>query len=321
MPSAEITWVVEVSAAEMLRESPAIDRLIEIDTRSMRGGKVIEEILIDMGRQAKLVREHEYDIAIDMQGLIKSAVITKISGAKKRWGFSKGELRESFGSLLYTDKAVASGDVSVIEKNIRLAATVIGVEPELDPLEFPISVSADHIAEADAIVRGRKVAIINPGGGWVTKLWPAERFGELAARIRDELGIVPIISIGPNEAELGESVRHGTQTVNVEVVSPTLRGFYELARRADIYVGGDTGPTHIAVAAGTPIVGIYGPTEWWRNGSPNPDDICVERTDIGCRVDCHRRKCDNWICMEITVDRVFEAVARRLKMAETDQTT
>jgi hypothetical protein len=60
------------------------------------------------------------------------------------------------------------------------------------------------------------------------------------------------------------------------------------------------------------MVGIFGPTEWWRNGSPRVEDIVVERADIGCRVDCHRRMCGNWICMDIDVDTVFNAVKRRL---------
>ena len=94
---------------------------------------------------------------------------------------------------------------------------------------------------------------------------------------------------------------------------PTLKGFYELARSARVYVGGDTGPTHLAVAAGAPVVGIFGPTEWWRNGSPNPDDINVGREDIACRIDCHRRKCSNWICMDISVETVFQAVKSRLR--------
>jgi hypothetical protein len=67
------------------------------------------------------------------------------------------------------------------------------------------------------------------------------------------------------------------------------------------------------VAAGAPVVGLYGPTEWWRNGSPNPDDVCVERLDIDCRVDCHRRSCSNWICMDISVKSVFEAVKTRIQ--------
>ena len=95
-------------------------------------------------------------------------------------------------------------------------------------------------------------------------------------------------------------------------VSLSLKGFYALAKRARVYVGGDTGPTHIAVAAGAPIVGLFGPTEWWRNGSPYSEDICVERNDIDCRVDCHRRSCSKWICMDISVDRVFDAVKKRI---------
>jgi ADP-heptose:LPS heptosyltransferase len=92
-------------------------------------------------------------------------------------------------------------------------------------------------------------------------------------------------------------------------------GFYELVRQAHVYIGGDTGPTHIAVAAGAPVVGIFGPTEWWRNGSPNTDDICVERIDIPCRVDCHRRTCSNWICMDIDPETVYRTVVVRLAAA------
>jgi ADP-heptose:LPS heptosyltransferase len=98
-------------------------------------------------------------------------------------------------------------------------------------------------------------------------------------------------------------------------VSPTLKGFYALARLASVYVGGDTGPTHLAVAAGAPVVGLFGPTEWWRNGSPRAEDICVERNDIDCRADCHRRACSRWVCMDIEVGRVLAAAGERLRRA------
>jgi ADP-heptose:LPS heptosyltransferase len=94
-----------------------------------------------------------------------------------------------------------------------------------------------------------------------------------------------------------------------------LKGFYALARRAALYVGGDTGPTHLAVAAGAPVVGLFGPTEWWRNGSPRAADVCVERTDINCRADCHRRSCSAWVCMDIEVARVAAAADERLGRA------
>src|SRR4029079_4338919 len=115
------------------------------------------------------------------------------------------------------------------------------------------------------------------------------------------------------ELALAEGVRQSSVLGRARPVSLSLQGFYSLARRASVYVGGDNAHTPLAVAAGAPIVGLFGPTEWWRNGSPRVEDICVERNDIDCRVDCHRRSCSKWICMDIEVGRVMEAVDRRLE--------
>jgi ADP-heptose:LPS heptosyltransferase len=152
---------------------------------------------------------------------------------------------------------------------------------------------------------------LNPAGGWPTKLWAPEKFGALADALWKTLGLQSVVTHGPGDLELANAVKRAAGST-VRLANVSLKGFYELASKAKVYVGGDTGPTHIAVAAGTPIVGIFGPTEWWRNGSPRPQDICVERNDIDCRVDCHRRSCANWICMDISVERVLEAVEQRL---------
>jgi ADP-heptose:LPS heptosyltransferase len=158
-------------------------------------------------------------------------------------------------------------------------------------------------------------AILNPGGGWPTKLWSASRFGALADELWIHHGLHSIIAYGPGERELAVTVTGSSRTGKAHAASLSLKGFYALARRALIYVGGDTGPTHLAVAAGTPVVGLFGPTEWWRNGSPRPDDICVERNDINCRIDCNRRSCSEWVCMDIGVERVLDAVNERLRRA------
>ena len=146
----------------------------------------------------------------------------------------------------------------------------------------------------------------------MTKLWHAEKFGQLADRLWEECGLVSIIATGPGETALAEKVLQNSRSGKAVLTEPSLKGFYELARRAKVYVGGDTGPTHLAVAAGAAVVGIFGPTEWWRNGSPNEKDICVGRADIACRIDCHRRTCSNWICMDIDVETAFQAVRKRL---------
>jgi heptosyltransferase I len=346
MPEAEISWVVEERSAEILRSNEMIDNLIEIDTRSLRGGMVIEEILLSASRQVKELRKFKFDISIDFQGLLKSAMIGKLSGAKRRWGFSREALREPASRLLLTDVVEVPAGIHVIRKNLALAAGALNIEVPDEDFEFPISTSAGHVAEAEAIIEAAQCgsprvskgvtsnlndtplltrglpqhrddfAVLNPAGGWVTKLWHPEKFGALADRLWEDRGLASIVATGPHEIELAEKVAANSRSGKLTLSQPSLKGFYELVGRARVYVGGDTGPTHIAVAAGAPVVGLFGPTEWWRNGSPNPDDICVERNDIDCRVDCHRRTCSKWICMDSDVETVLAAVRRRLQTGQ-----
>lgn len=313
-PDSVISWVVETRSAEILRENPLIDNLIEVDTRSLRGKKLIENVLTDGSKQLKNLRQYDFDVAIDFQGLLKSAIISKLSGAKRRWGFSRADLREPASRVFYTDVVRLEGQIHVVRQNLALLRGALEIAPTHREIHFPISSSEHERQEADSIVdqAGGEFAILNPAGGWVTKLWPAENYGKLADRLWDESGLRSVIAIGPKEERLASEVLNASRSGAVIIVKPTLKGFYELAKRAKVYVGGDTGPTHLAISAGTPVVGIFGPTEWWRNGSLDPDDVCVERLDIGCRIDCHRRTCSRWICMEIAPDIVFDAVHTRL---------
>lgn len=313
-PNASIDWVAETKSAEILRDNPSIDRLLEIDTHSIRKLRSPDALLTEIKRQAGPLRKGEYDIAIDMQGLLKSALIAKVSGAKQRWGFDRAGLKEPAARLTYTKRVSIELGINVIEKNRQLVRQALDIREAFGSIEFPIGTAPDHVAEAERIAAevGEKFVLLNPAGGWVTKLWPAENFGRLAAKIRAELGLASVVVTGPKEMELAERVR-GASGEGVVFAQPSIKGFYELAKRAEIYIGGDTGPTHIAVAAGAPIVGIFGPTEWWRNGSPMADDIEVGRDDISCRINCHRRTCSKWICMDISVETVFEAVVRRIE--------
>lgn len=320
-PDIHLTWVAERRSAEILRGNPLIDVLVEIDTRAMREGGLLDEMVPEIRRQLGPLRKQEFDVAIDFQGLIKSGIVAKLSGAKTRWGFSRKNLREPASRLFLNKTVKVPKTTSVIEKNLRLAESALGPFTSVGEPEFPIFTEAEHRLEADEIAArvGGNFAILNPGGGWVTKLWHAEKYGQLADRIWKEHGIVPVVASGPAEKEIAEKVIVASRSGKTIAAEPSLKGFYELAKRARVYIGGDTGPTHLAVAAGTPVVGIFGPTEWWRNGSPNSDDICVERLDIGCRIDCHRRTCSNWICMDISVETVAEAVRSRLITAATPE--
>jgi len=316
-PNAVIDWVAEAKSSEILRDNPAIDRLLEVDTHSIRKMRSPDSLMREIRRQAGPLRGGEYDFAIDLQGLLKSALIAKVSGAKRRWGFDRANLKEAAAGLMYTDRVAADRGINVIDKNLQLVRGALGFKDVFGELSFPIGTSVEHRAEAKSIASkaGGEFVILNPAGGWVTKLWPAENYGRLAELIRTELGLASVVTTGPKEKPLAARVKEFSGNAEVILAEPSLKGFYELAKLAVAYVGGDTGPTHLAVAAGAPVVGIFGPTEWWRNGSPRLDDIGVGREDITCRIDCHRRTCSKWICMEISVDTVFEAVARRIEMA------
>ncbi|MGB7068795.1 MAG: glycosyltransferase family 9 protein [Pyrinomonadaceae bacterium] len=317
-PDAKIAWVAERRSAEILRGNPMIDKLIEVDTRALRGAKAVEEIKNVVVGQVVSLRGERFDVSLDFQGLLKSSVIGKLSGATRRWGFSRKNLREPSSRIFLTDTVKIPEKTHIVRKNLMLAEQALGISVPGSTFDFPLYTTGEHRREALGILKnaGERFAVLNPAGGWVTKLWHAEKFGQLADRLWDDAGITSVVVTGPNENELAGRVQAASGSGKLLLAEPSLKGFYELAKRATVYVGGDTGPTHIAIAAGAPIVGLFGPTEWWRNGSLDPRDICVERTDIACRVDCHRRTCSKWICMDSDVETAFRAVQARLSNAE-----
>lgn len=318
-PGAEISWVVERRAAEILRDNPMLDRLIEVDTKGLRRWPMSGETLLAPRQQLRRLRASPFDSALDFQGLLKSAAIARLSKASRSYGFAREALREPPSRFLLSKTVKVPLRSHVIVKNLALVEGALGLPVPRDPadFEFPLGLASAHLREADEAAEGtgRGFAILNPGGGWPTKLWDAGRFGVLADELWTHHGLHSLVTYGPGESELAETVLRASRSGKARAVSPSLKGFYALARRASLYVGGDTGPTHLAVAAGTPVAGLFGPTEWWRNGSPRPEDICIERTDIDCRVDCHRRACSQWVCMDISVEQVLHFAGERLRRA------
>ena len=314
LPKAEISWVVEKSSAEILRGNPLINKLIEVDTKSLRKKDAFGKNFSLARESLRQLRSTKYDLTLDFQGLFKSAAIAKLARAKRRVGFAKESLREPGSRFLLTETFSVEPKTNVIVKNLSLAEKALKISVPDKNFEFPIFTDEKHKSEAEEIIAqaDKKFAILNPATSWVTKLWSAEKYGQLADKLWEENGLVSVITTAPNEKSLANKVLNSSKSGKIISSTPSLKGFYELAKRAQVYVGGDTGPMFLAVAAETPIVGIFGPTEWWSNGSPNKEDISVERTDIGCRINCHRRTCSNWICLDIDVETVFQAVQRRL---------
>jgi heptosyltransferase I len=311
MPSAHLAWVVERGgAAKLLQDNPAIDELIEVDTRGWR-----KDLLGNQTRTAiksSLSKLRGFDVALDFQGLLKSGMMAWLSRAPRRIGFDKQALREPASAYLLTERVTVDDDDHIIKKNLQLVAH-LGVAID-GAYKFPlgISLTEKQFAEQQISARGGNVAIINPGGGWPTKLWNVAGFAEIADRLWDAYGWRSVVTYGPGEEALANSVIAHSRSGAVESLDSTLKQFFALAEQAKLFIGGDTGPLHLAAAAGTPIVGIYGPTPARRNGPFAAADVIVERFDLDCRVDCFRRSCIHTSCMKIPVETVWQKVMQRI---------
>jgi lipopolysaccharide heptosyltransferase I len=312
-PGARIDWLVESRMAFLVRAFPDVDGIVEIDTRALRRPRSWPgswRALI--GTLARL-RSGRYDLAIDFQGLIKTAFLAVASGARRRIGFSSGLARERPASWFYHERLHPPGEeLHVVRLNLELARVAGGVAVEIGSrLEIPVGDREPVLAR----IRREQLSgcvIINPGGGWSTKRWAPRRFAALADRIARELGVPVVVTTAPGESHLYREI------VRASAASPPRQvelGFLELVpllETARLFVGGDTGPLHLAAVVGTPVVGIFGPTSPVRNGPLGPEDEALAHR-LPCSF-CYGRSCPTRNeCMDIEVDEVFEAVVKRLR--------
>jgi heptosyltransferase-1 len=313
-PQARIDWLVSAKHREILDLVPVIDRRLAINDRAdSKGGASLAASIRELRRQ-------HYDAAIDLQGLIKSALISRASGAENIIGFSRKYVREGLASFFYTSVHDPGGDGIYARTETRHVVEInLGL---LEPLgirnvipEFPIDqVESPALAQMSSAVGGR-FALLNPGAAWPNKRWAPQRLAALADALRDRHGLMSVVLWGPGEREIGETVVAHARGSALLSPRTTIADVVALARHALLMVSGDTGPTHLAAAVGTPIVGIYGPTRPERNGPWRPEDVTVSRAD-SC--ECHHlRRCvrERMCLMDIDVDEVLDAVERRLASA------
>jgi heptosyltransferase-1 len=304
-PSVRIDWLVSPKHRAILDLVPAINRRIEMTDAGMLG--VIREL-----------RRNRYDVALDLQGLIKSAFLARASGARRVIGFSSRYVREPLARLFYTEAHDPGGggmyhqdESHVVLTNLGLLEP-LGLHPGDAPPEFPIDVVDSRVARDVAESTGGRYAVINVGAAWPNKRWLPSRFAAIAAALRAIHGLRSVVLWGPGEEPLGREVAAGSSGAATLLPQTSIADVAALARGASLFVTGDTGPAHIAGAVGTPIVGIYGPTRPSRNGPWSADDVTVSRADV-CQ--CHHlRECRlKTMCLEdIEVPEVMAAIERRL---------
>jgi lipopolysaccharide heptosyltransferase I len=300
VPGARIDWVVDARHAGFTELVTSVDRVILLDTPTLSAW-------IDL---VKRLRPGHYDVALDFQGLMKSAVIARASGARRVIGFSIWHLREKTARPFYSTVDSPEHPGHVIQKNLRLLST-IGVHSTA--VEFPLarvaSPACDRVKQA---AEGRPIALVNPGAAWPNKRWPASRYGEVCAFLREVRGMFPVVLWGPDEEALARAVVDASNRTAQLCPPTTVADVLELSREAALMVSGDTGPVHIAGAAGTPIVAIFGPTDPERNGPWSGEDIVVSRHGAcGCH---YQRQCRRatWCLEDLTVAEVTAAIQQRL---------
>jgi heptosyltransferase-1 len=320
-PSAQVDWVVEdrwsqllcsrpeLWAAPRAPEKPLVDRVYVVDTRGWRKQLTARATRQAAGSVVQSLRQARYDAAVDLQGAVKSALLMRLAGARVRFGFSRPI--ESPAGLVYTRRVVARGR-HIAEQNVSLAVAAaasagIAAEPAY---EFPLPADAKFDAWAQAELQQRRIGkflMMTPGAGWGAKCWPAERFGAVARQLAAD-GLATIVNYGPGEKKLADAVLAASGGA-AQAVACSISELIALTRRARLFVGGDTGPTHLAAALGVPVVGIYGPTDPARNG-PMGATMRILRSERS--VTSHaRRKATEAGLLEISAEQAIEA-ARQL---------
>ncbi len=316
-PASKISWIVDTRYQEILEGHVDIDEIIPIDTQRWKGGIAgIGAFLHDIRDLSKKFAERRFSLVLDLQGLMKSGILSAMTKAHKRVGFDRANCRESLNTIFNNVHIAPLGeDRHIIDKNLAfLRRLAINTQN----WEWRIPLRSEQERFAEGFIAGLKIKDksplvgINPGAQWETKRWGVERYSILADRLKRELGAEVIWTWGPGEKPLVDEIRRRMEEKSIAAPPTTVQELSALTGRFDLFIGGDTGPLHLAVAVGVPTVSIYGPTDPARNG-PYGQGHRVLYHELDCS-GCHKRTCNNFRCLDpITVDDVFGACRQQLK--------
>jgi heptosyltransferase-1 len=317
-PEAVIGWVIEERWAELLctlstprsgprsPRRPLVERLHTVSTRNWRSALFSTPTWERIGATLSDLRAMRYQAAVDFQGAIRSALVARCSGARVIYG--SAQPWENVASMFYSRQVITRG-THIVEQNLSLAEALTQRKLDCPKIEFPRDASAEQQCERD----DADFVILNPGAGWGAKQWPAERYGKVAKCLAAE-GPRSLVNFGPGEQELAKAVEAASGGT-AESVQCSLTQLIALTRRARLFIGGDTGPMHLAAALGVPVVGLFGPTNPARNGPFGTRSI-VLRSPLSITSHSHRRLLDEGL-LQISPEQVMEA-ARQLLGANRD---
>jgi heptosyltransferase I len=318
-PEATIGWIVEERWQELLCtlqnplsgprsvHRPLADKVHIVNTTNWRKSLSSSRTWVEVASGLSELRGMKYEVAVDFQGAVRSAILARVSRAPIIYGFAQP--RENASSMWYTRQVIPTG-AHVIEQNLSLAAGLAGRPLPVPKVEFPCDPAIEQKIEQrlrkdDA----RSFAVLNPGAGWGAKQWPAERYGEVAKKL-GELGLRSLINFGPGEEKVAQTVESASDG-KAERISCSLSELIALTRRARLFVGGDTGPMHLAAALAVPVVAIFGPTSPARNGPFATRSIVLRSKNSSTS---HTRRAETEAgLLEISTDNVIAAALQLLE--------
>jgi heptosyltransferase-1 len=322
-PEAHIAWLVATPFADLIEADPALSEVIRFDRK--RFGKLGRSVQVtaEFTSFVRDLRAKEFDLVIDLQGLFRSGFLALACGAETRIGFA--DARE-LAHLFYNHKIpkVHPKDTHAATKNYAVAK-MLGFADV--PMDFSIHLRDEDRMTAGALLQragishGRDYAVLVPATRWETKCWPAERFGHVAAALRERSGMSSILVGGPTDVAVGDiaAAASGGAAVNL-CGATTLRQLAALIEKAAIVVTADSTPMHVAAAFGRPLVALFGPTNPARTGPFNRLEDVV-RLDLPCSPCYFRRlsQCPfNLKCMrELSVELVLERIGSTLYSSAT----
>lgn len=323
LPQCEIGWLVEERwlpllcapgferSGETYPQRPLVEHIHAVNTLGWRKSLTEVRTWKQISGVTREVRGLHYDIAIDIQGALKSGAMASFSHAPAIWGFAHP--RENIASLFYTRRVDARA-AHIVDQNLELASAVAaavgGLRDDSPPGFFlPSDPDAERWAREEINrMHAERVAIINPGAGWGAKQWPADRYAQVAEWLTAR-GITPLINFGPGEEGLAREVLH--HAPGSQLLDAPMSRLIAMARRAVLFIGGDTGPLHLAAALDVAVVALFGPTDPARNG-PYCRRRAVLRSAQSLTSYSHRNRIDAGL-VSITAAEVIAAAEKLLE--------
>jgi heptosyltransferase-1 len=261
LPNATIDWVVEEGFKGILVNSPDINEIHTVSIKKAKQQKSIKLLFNEIKKLRKLPR---YDIVIDTQGLIKSAIVSRAIPSDKTFGFDKNSLRESFAAKFYTDVCSISYDENIIKRNAAVISSALDIKISHDDIltkqSFLFSnsqISSDLLSDSKP-----NIALI-PGASFKSKIYSADQYAQIANKLKSQANFI-VLWGNESERNMAEKIHKIAPEVHI-ADKLTLDGLKGFIMQTDLVIGGDTGPTHMAWALNIPSITLFGSTPGYRN--------------------------------------------------------